>query len=186
MSLSDLVSIGSLLSSLAVLVSLIYLNRQVRQTDRNQQAAIRHGRSTRLVEILLAATDASLADALAKGLAGAEDISDTEVNQFIYYMNAFFNDAEDAYYQHESGLLNAEAFASFTASWRMALSTPGWRVAWKQRRALYHGSFGKFMDRIVAETPVRAVSSTVAQWKADVAAEKGRVETTGRASGGQA
>lgn len=176
MSLSDLVSIGSLLSSLAVLVSLIYLNRQVRQTDRNQQAAIRHGRSTRLVEILLAATDAAMADALAKGLAGADDITDTQVNQFMYYMNAFFNDAEDAYYQHQTGLLNAEAFASFTASWRMALSTPGWRVAWKQRRALYHGRFGKFMDKLVAETPVREVAGTIAQWKADVAAERASIE----------
>ena len=44
MSLSDLASIGSLVSGVAVLGSLIYLALQVRQTDRNQQAAIRHSR----------------------------------------------------------------------------------------------------------------------------------------------
>jgi hypothetical protein len=172
MSLSDLAAIGSLVSSIAVLVSLIYLGVQVRQTDRNQQAAIRHGRSSRLVDITLAATDASVADAVSKGLAGTDDITSTQINQFLFYMIAFFNDAEDAFYQHEQGLLNAEAYASFTASWRWALSTPGWRVAWKQRRSLYHGLFAQFMDGLIAEAQVRGATDAVAQWHADIAKEK--------------
>ena len=48
MTLSDLASIGSLVSGAAVLGSLIYLALQVRQTDRNQMAAIRHSRVTRM------------------------------------------------------------------------------------------------------------------------------------------
>ena len=55
MSLSDWASIGSLVSSIAVLISLIYLALQVRQAERNQQASIRQGRATRMVDIILAA-----------------------------------------------------------------------------------------------------------------------------------
>jgi hypothetical protein len=43
MSLTDLASIGSLVSGVAVLVSLIYLSLQVKQAERNQQASIRLG-----------------------------------------------------------------------------------------------------------------------------------------------
>ena len=45
MSLTDLASIGSLISSVAVLISLIYLALQVRQAEKNQQASIRQGRA---------------------------------------------------------------------------------------------------------------------------------------------
>ena len=61
MTLSDLASIGSLVSGAAVLGSLIYLALQVRQTDRNQMAAIRHSRVTRAVDVLMAHADPSLA-----------------------------------------------------------------------------------------------------------------------------
>ncbi len=60
-SLTDLASVGSLISSVAVLISLIYLALQVRQAEKNQQASIRQGRATRAVDIILAAGDPALA-----------------------------------------------------------------------------------------------------------------------------
>ena len=44
MSLFDLASIGSLVSGVAVLVSLVYLSVQVKKAERNQQASIRAAR----------------------------------------------------------------------------------------------------------------------------------------------
>jgi hypothetical protein len=63
MSLSDLASLGSFVSGFAVLLSLIYLALQVRQTKRNQQIAIRHSRASRIVELQLALADPAVADA---------------------------------------------------------------------------------------------------------------------------
>ena len=45
MSLSDLASIGSLVSGVAVLVSLIYLSQQTRQNTKHSRALIQQGRS---------------------------------------------------------------------------------------------------------------------------------------------
>jgi hypothetical protein len=60
MSLSDLASIGSFVSGFAVLVSLIFLyfqlrqiHAQVLQEEKNQQAANRAVRTSRIVEILM-------------------------------------------------------------------------------------------------------------------------------------
>jgi hypothetical protein len=63
MSLSDLASLGSFVNGLAVLISLIYLALQVRQTNRNQQIAIRHIRASRIVELQLALADPGVAGA---------------------------------------------------------------------------------------------------------------------------
>ena len=73
MSLSQLAEIGSFVSGVAILASLIFLyfqlrqiNHQVRQAEKNQKSAIRQGRASRTVRIILAGTDPSLADAFTK------------------------------------------------------------------------------------------------------------------------
>ena len=63
MSLSALASLGSFVSGFAVLISLVYLALQVRQTERNQQISIRHSRVSRTVELHLALSDPAVADA---------------------------------------------------------------------------------------------------------------------------
>ena len=59
MSLSQLAEIGSFISGVAILSSLIFLcfqlrqiNQQVKQAEKNQQSAIRQGQATRSVGIV--------------------------------------------------------------------------------------------------------------------------------------
>jgi hypothetical protein len=129
MSLSDLASIGSLVSGAAVLGSLIYLALQVRQTDRNQQASIRHGRITRVVDMLVARADPELADAWRHGLQNPDELTQTELTQFLALCTAMFAHLEDSFFQHEEGLLNEDAFAFVLAGTRSMTGNPGFRVA---------------------------------------------------------
>jgi hypothetical protein len=48
MTFSDPASVGSFVSALAVLISLIYLALQVRQAERNQRALMQQGRADRV------------------------------------------------------------------------------------------------------------------------------------------
>src|SRR5579862_4809924 len=48
MTLADLASIGSLISGVAVLISLIYLALQVRQAEKNQRALMNQGTAARV------------------------------------------------------------------------------------------------------------------------------------------
>jgi hypothetical protein len=69
MSLSDLASLGSFVSGIAVLLSLVFLyfqfrqvNLQVKQTEKNQQALIRQNRATRSVDLNMRRAEGSLVD----------------------------------------------------------------------------------------------------------------------------
>jgi hypothetical protein len=90
MSLSDLASLGSFVSGFAVLFSLIYLALQVRQTKRNQQIAIRHSRASRIVDLQLALADPAVADAWLHGSGSPQEITQTELGQFINLCRALF------------------------------------------------------------------------------------------------
>jgi hypothetical protein len=174
MPLSDLASIGSLVSGAAVLGSLIYLALQVRQADRNQQALIRQGRITRGVDIQLARLDPAVADAALRGAHNPDEITQTELSQFLSLCRAMFNHYEDSFYQHQEGLLNEYAFATVLAGARALAGYPGYRAAWKSTvRRAHAGPFRDFMDSIVAsarlEPPTRVPS--VDEWRAAFAAE---------------
>ncbi|MFI4968898.1 MAG: hypothetical protein ACHP7D_01740 [Lysobacterales bacterium] len=174
MSLSDLASIGSLVSSIAVLISLIYLALQVRQAERNQQAAIRQGRATRVVDIILAAGDPSCAEALPKGTVGAMNITPAEFGQFTAIYGAFLASAEDTFLQYNERLLSEAVFASFSESWRRTLAQPGVRALWKLRRHGFEAGFVAFMDGLMVDAPAAAGSDFFAAWKAEVETQKTR------------
>jgi hypothetical protein len=174
MSLSDWASIGSLISGVAVLISLIYLALQVRQAERNQQASIRQGRATRVVDIILAAGDPSYANALSKGIAGAVDITPAEFSQFTAIYGAFLASAEDTFLQHKEGLLSEAVFASFRESWRQTLAQPGVRALWRLRRHGFEAGFAAFMDTLMADAPAPVARDFMAMWKAGVETEKTR------------
>jgi hypothetical protein len=180
MSLSNFASVGPFISAIAVLVSLLYLSVQVRQAHHNQQASIRQGRSTRIVNLFIAASNPSVADAVAKGIAGAADVSSTQFQQFKYYFMAEISHAEDSFYQRQDGLLNDAAFETFVRALESWFRSSGVRALWKRVRSDFTGEFVDFMDRVSAEAPVAPSGDTLAQWKADVLAEQAFVMQKGR------
>jgi hypothetical protein len=175
MSLSDLASLGSFVSGLAVLISLIYLALQVRQTKRNQQIAIRHSRVSRIVELHVALADPGVADAWLRGSGSPQEITQTELSQFTNLCRALFFHFEDSFYQREEGLLNDEAFETVVAGVRFSARSPGWRAAWRISRSNFGGRFLDFMDRVVAGAAIEPpVDLSLQAWKVAFASEASR------------
>ncbi|HVZ85847.1 MAG TPA: hypothetical protein VHG72_02690 [Polyangia bacterium] len=183
MSLSDLAALGSFVSGFAVLISLIYLALQVRQTKRNQQIAIRHSRATRVVDLHLRLADAAVADAWLDGSRSAQEITQAELGQYINLCRALFFHFEDSFYQREEGLLNDDAFETVVAGVRFSARSPGWRAAWGISRSNFGGRFLAFMDGLVAGSAVEPpVDLSLEAWRAAVASEASRSVGTTAAS----
>ena len=175
MSLSDLASLGSFVNGLAVLISLVYLSLQVRQTKRNQQIAIRHSRASRIVELHLALANSAVADAWLHGSGSPQEITQTELSQYINLCRALFFHFEDSFYQREEGLLNDDAFETVVAGARLSARSPGWRAAWKIARPNFGGRFLDFMDGVVAGSVVAPpVDLSLEAWKVAFASEASR------------
>jgi hypothetical protein len=172
MSLSDLAALGSFVSGIAVLTSLIYLALQVRQSERNQQISIRHSRVSRTVELHLALADPAMADAWLHGSASPQEITQTEVSQFINLCRALFFHFEDSFYQRQESLLNDEAFETVVAGARFIARSPGVRAAWKIARPNFGGRFLDFMDGVVASAAADPpVDLSLEAWKLAFASE---------------
>lgn len=172
MSLENFYYISQIVASFAVLASLIYLALQTRLTAKNQQAIIRQNRATRLMDLNARQCDSVLADVMGKGLSGEEGLTRIEMRQFKRLIAALCYNLEDSFYQHAEGQLPPSAFVSVTNGATILLSSPGFRVAWKASRNAYAPEFSKFMDEILARTPVRGPTDELAEWNAAIALER--------------
>jgi hypothetical protein len=179
MSLSDLASLGSFVSGVAVLASLVFLffqmrqmTEQVRQTEKNQQGAIRQGRSTRSVDIALRGTEPAFAESFAKLMSGSEDVSAAAVVQFTGYWRASFYNWEDAFYQHLEGLFSELAFSALTENVKSIVQVIPIRAQWRIWRYQYGSEFVAWMDGLIAQSPGREAIDRVATWRSALAAER--------------
>jgi len=143
MSLTDLASVGSFVS--------------------------RATRVTRIVDIMMDLSEPSLADAVTKASEYAKDVTDREIRQFMFYCGARF--AEDSFNQFREGLLNQVTFDSLAAGLKHSLAQPGMRAFYKRQRAMLGRDFSAFVDKLLVETALGPPVDSVAQWRADVAAE---------------
>lgn len=170
MTLSDLASIGSFISGIAVLVTLLYLNAQVRQAAKHTRAAIGHGFATRTVDFNYRMTDEALATIIAKGRRGTELLSEVEAYRFFAYCRAAFWNAADTFVQHREGLLDDEVFATFESAQVGMMQSRGMRIAWELGRAPFTADFVAFMNRIAGEAAALEPLDFATAWAQAIAA----------------
>jgi hypothetical protein len=164
MSLSDLASLGSLVSGIAVLVSLIYLALQVQQAEKNQRALMQQGRATLFADVQLRLAEPTLAAVYVKGVRG-EDLSLVEFNQFRFATRSLLAAAENAFYQHEERLLAVRPFNAVALGLRSAMALPGRRAMWRIERGRYEGTFQAFVDGMLEDGRASSLSDELAQWR---------------------
>src|SRR5215469_5099480 len=97
MSLSDLASLGSFVSGVAVLASLVYLTLQVRQAERYQKAIALQARAARLVDMHFRMADSDVHEIGLKGLNGDDDITQMQLRKFRSIFMANMYSSEDTF-----------------------------------------------------------------------------------------
>jgi hypothetical protein len=176
MTLSDLASIGSLVSGVAVLISLIYLALQMRQSERNQRAMIQQARASRTSDLMVSVSQPGIIESYYKVMDGDGDVSIVDIRRFGTLFRASLYGFEDAYFQHKNRLLDDNAFASTLGTIRWVLRWPGVRVSWKLQRQMHDQGFAALIDSLLLEVPVgdftaAGAAHELAQWREMIAAE---------------
>ena len=160
MSLTDLASLASLVSGIAVLVSLLFVGLQIRQANRNQRSLMQQGRSVRNVDLLSRLSDPKLGDIMLR-VAKGETLADAEYYMLYGYMASVFWSYEDCFFQFHSGTLDAKSWASDVATLKRLLSNPAYRAVWRAVRDALGDEYRSFLDRLAAEARHNAPGNLV-------------------------
>jgi hypothetical protein len=158
MTLSDLASLGSFVSGVAVLVSLAFLYYQLRQigaqmkqAEKNQRAMMTQGAVGRSV----AQTNwiGEHAALFVKVGAAPETLTDAETLQIIAYVRTLVLNFQDYHHQHEGGLIDAMGYNMAVGAVRYWLSIPALRAVYLDR-AVFAPDVRQLIDRVIKGAPL--------------------------------
>src|SRR5215469_10428250 len=155
MSLSDLASLGSFVSGIAVLVSLIYVALQLRQAAKHQRALMHQGYAARVSENLHWLSEPVNAGLRARIIAGETTFTVEELYRLGHFLRVGVLNAQDAYLLHQSGLLDSMAYNTSMLGLRRALlSQPVFRAIWMDMAQTIAPEFLGVVETMLAEVPL--------------------------------
>lgn len=165
MTLATIANLASCLSSLAVVISLLFVIRQMHLSIRHQQATARHGRVQQLQMLYLEASRGDFVDTLIRGLAGDAAMDGKDCNRFLWFAAAVFNMFEEMFDQHRDRIIGDSTFASSISAMRSQLAMPGMRGAWMVIRGRYKKDYIDYVDRLMANTPIDGIPDVSSAWR---------------------
>ena len=148
MNLENIVLVSELIASIGVVVSLVYLAKQVKQNTRVNSADSRHSLSVFALEI--AKFRAEHADRWAKVMQSdeltAEDLEFRNWNHMQLLLHA-----ETYYHHHKLELMPDNHWSNYAKFIRVALDSPGFEDYWKEVGFAFSEDFSKWMNKIISE-----------------------------------
>jgi len=154
MTISDLGSIGEFISSIAVVVTLIYLSFQLRQNTQAIRAASTQALDQSVTaNIALWATSRENAVLISRGRESPESLSDEEAIHFHALITAFFLTMDSSFWSHRNRLLPDELWEREQQVIRDWVNTPGGRIAWQRKRSQVSRPFREYVESELLDGP---------------------------------
>jgi hypothetical protein len=143
-------AIGQIVGAIAVVISVLYLAREVRRNARATRFAAM--RSTldafnRLAEQIAEHPD--VAEVWIRGVYDYESLEGVDRTRFNSRMHQIFRNVEDAYHQHLDGHLDPRVWRGIEVVMREANTAPGVQAWWRSHSHWFGGEeFAKFINQL--------------------------------------
>jgi hypothetical protein len=149
MSLTDLASLGSFVSGVAVAITLIFLVIQMRQNTLAVRAAASQAHSAAYQELsTLVSTSGDLARIWRLGMADIGQLNDDERVRFISYVSSIFRFMESARLQWRHGQLDNQHWYELETEIKDFAMQPGVKAYWALRRRWHAEEFLKWFESL--------------------------------------
>jgi hypothetical protein len=152
MTLADLSSLGSFVSGVAVLASLVFVGYQLRQNTQAVRAAASQAHSANYHSLVSPLSEnAGLASIWLRGLSHYEDLSNEDRARFIMYTSGAFRFFESSRVQWRHGQLDNEHWQNVEANVRDFASQPGIGRFWRVRKHWHSTEFQNWFGSLSAK-----------------------------------
>ena len=161
MRLSELAALGEAIGGMAVLVTLLYLAYQFRQTAIIERTTGQRELLSRCRDwVELTTTQPGLVDVLRKTLGDWDSASPEEKERANGWMLSAGLQAEQALYMWREGLINKASYDGFMGVIVAIASTPGGGRWWTHARVALGDDISDLVDEMLAQQPADAPSWT--------------------------
>ena len=143
-------SVAEIISSIAILVTLVYLAIQTQQNTVTLNSIASQGLQTQIENVLeLPASDAELADVLSKGLRNPESLSLLEAVRFRNFFNLTLSAWQNMYFQARLGSVEFSLQGWFQDMSNYYHLYPGFKRHWERNKFLMDQEFQDYAENVV-------------------------------------
>ncbi len=160
MDIQDWGAIGDLIGGVAIIISLIYVGVQIRQSTAASRAATYQSFSQQYTNHMVPLQNVDFRDVFIRGLADADELDAGEKVAFFSYLNGVFRMFEAFYLQEQEGSFDSTMYESWTAQLVDLLGNSGTRQYWIVRRHTFHQKFANHIDQLQANNKARPMYGT--------------------------
>ncbi len=140
-------AVGEILGAAGVIVTLIYLARQIRQNTRATRLSTSHSIATAARDwnrpLLL---DPELAWTFQVGTEDPSRLDEKEHARFIELCFSLLRMFEDAHYQYHNGALDRDVWKGYEKLYAAYAKAPGFQMYWKERKETFRPEFREYID----------------------------------------
>lgn len=145
-------AISETVGALAVVISLIYLARQIRHSTAAERSSAEQEIAGRLTNLFMGAGASELGYIFHVGMKDFSSLEPAEQSKFIFFSGAWFRTIELAHMQFKKGNLDDKIWEGYENYLRMTLNSDTIQKYWKDRRVMFNPEFRDFVDSI-GQTP---------------------------------
>ena len=153
MSLEHINYVSQLISTIVLLVSVIYLGRQTQLVAKGQLAQMHQARSEQFQEIMLRMADAEFSQFVTSALHGDKNLSDDRIQRFYFYGVSILRIFEELFRQRSEGTIAEDRWKSSKQTLQGIMRAPGNRATYAILRGSLDPEFTRLIDDMVRANP---------------------------------
>ena len=174
MSLEEIYYISQILSTAALVASLVYLGVQTRQAGKNQIAQMNQARGELFHEYTLRLLDPEFSPLAQAAFRADPDLSDEQIHRFYYFASTVLRFFEEIYREWREGMLGNDRWETTQRTMRGILRAPGYRASYKVLRGNLDPGIVTLMDSMIRDDRDSPGIDPIAEWRTAAAEELGR------------
>jgi hypothetical protein len=170
--LEEIYYVSQILSTLALVVSVIYLGRQTHLAGKNQVAQMHQARSEQFHEYTLKLTDPEFGPLARAAFHASDALDDEQIYRFYFYASTVLRFFEEMYRQWQDGMIATTRWQTTEKSLAGILRAPGYRATYKALRGTLDTGFVRAVDDLLQRDRDRPAINPVQEWKEAMAEDK--------------
>jgi hypothetical protein len=157
MDINTLAAWGEFLGGIAVVITLVYLVIQLRQTAK----AVRSSTATATAQInfnsaVLQAQDPEMARIFWEGMADRSSLSEPDRRRYDPLMYIIMSGHGENFRLNRDGVFRPEEWESKRRELAYVVQSPGIQSYWADHRGIFDDTFGRFVDGMISEAQAAA------------------------------
>lgn len=171
MTLEEIYYVSQVVSTIVLILSVVYLGRQTKQAGKNQIAQMHQARNEQFHEYMLKLADPEFGPLARAGFRADSEPDDDQILRFYYYTVTLLRFFEEMYRQSRDGMISAERWNTSKGSLGGILRAPGVRASYMVLRGLLDPGFVALADELIDRGKGSPLVDSVAEWRTAAAAD---------------